>query len=135
MSFIASFGVVKALANLVSGKFADIYRREHMLVLGWLVGLPVPLMIASAPSWGSAISANSLLGIQSGLRLFRPVFFGGFIAPALGLGSITEARHLAAGIVLALLCGLGVGVVGTVAPLFVVDFVPKSEWNPHIGWL
>jgi MFS family permease len=50
-SFIVSFGVVKALANLVSGHFAEIYGRRRMLVLGWLVGLPVPFMIAWAPSW------------------------------------------------------------------------------------
>jgi MFS family permease len=68
-------------------------------------------------------------------RLFRPVFLGGFIVLSLGLGSIAEACDLAEWIVLALLCGLGVGAVATVAPLFVVDFAPKSEWNPRIGWL
>jgi MFS family permease len=68
-------------------------------------------------------------------RFFRPVFFGGFITLSLGLASIPEASNLAAWIVLALLCGLGVGAVATVAPLFVVDFAPKSEWNPRIGWL
>src|SRR5215471_20235264 len=45
VSFIVSFGVVKACANLVSGHLADVYGRKHMLVLGWLVGLPVPFMI------------------------------------------------------------------------------------------
>src|SRR5689334_25133097 len=52
VSFIVSFGAIKALANLVSGHFADIYGRKHMLVIGWLVGLPVPFMIAWAPNWG-----------------------------------------------------------------------------------
>lgn len=66
VSFIATFGVVKALANLVSGHFADIYGRKHMLVLGWLVGLPVPFMIAWAPSWSWVIAANALLGINQG---------------------------------------------------------------------
>jgi len=66
VSFIVSFGVVKALANLVSGHFADIYGRKHMLILGWLVGLPVPFMIAWAPSWGWVIAANALLGINQG---------------------------------------------------------------------
>src|ERR1700758_909493 len=46
VSFIVSFGVVKALANLVSGHFADIYGRKRMLVLGWIFGVPVPFMIA-----------------------------------------------------------------------------------------
>jgi MFS family permease len=66
VSFIVSFGVVKAIANLVSGHFADIYGRKLMLILGWLVGLPVPFMIAWAPSWSWVVAANALLGINQG---------------------------------------------------------------------
>lgn len=66
VSFIVSFGVVKALANLVSGHFADIYGRKHMLILGWLLGLPVPFMIGWAPSWGWVVAANALLGVSQG---------------------------------------------------------------------
>ena len=66
VSFIVSFGVVKAIANLVSGHFADVYGRKHMLVLGWLVGLPVPFMIAWGPNWGWVVAANALLGINQG---------------------------------------------------------------------
>src|SRR3954467_9138049 len=51
-SFIVSFGVVKACANLVSGHFADIHGRKKLLVLGWLFGLPVPFMVAFGPGWG-----------------------------------------------------------------------------------
>ncbi len=67
VSFIVSFGVVKACANLVSGHLADLYGRRHLLILGWLVGLPVPLMIAWGPRWGWIIAANALLGINQGL--------------------------------------------------------------------
>jgi MFS family permease len=66
VSFIVSFGVVKAVANLVSGHFADVYGRKQMLVLGWLVGLPVPFMIAWGPNWGWVVAANALLGINQG---------------------------------------------------------------------
>jgi MFS family permease len=66
VSFIVSFGVVKAVANLVSGHFADVYGRKVMLVLGWLVGLPVPFMIAWGPSWGWIVAANALLGVNQG---------------------------------------------------------------------
>jgi MFS family permease len=52
VSFIVSFGVVKALANLVSGHFADVYGRKAMLVLG--------------PSWTWIVAANALLGINQG---------------------------------------------------------------------
>src|SRR5262249_28695523 len=66
VSFIVSFGVIKALANLVSGHFADVYGRKHMLVLGWLVGSPVPFMIGWGPSWAWIVAANALLGINQG---------------------------------------------------------------------
>jgi MFS family permease len=65
-SFIVSFGVVKAFSNLISGHLADIYGRKHMLVFGWLIGLPVPFMIGWGPSWGWVIAANVLLGINQG---------------------------------------------------------------------
>jgi len=67
VSFIISFGVVKALANLVSGQLADAWGRKRVLVLGWLVGLPVSFMIIEAPSWGWIIAANALLGVNQGL--------------------------------------------------------------------
>jgi MFS family permease len=67
VSFIVSFGVVKALANLVSGQLADAYGRKHVLVIGWLVGLPVPFMLAWGPNWGWIVAANALLGINQGL--------------------------------------------------------------------
>src|SRR5579863_4582051 len=44
VSFIVSFGMVKALANLVSGQLADTWGRKYVLVLGWAVGLPVPFI-------------------------------------------------------------------------------------------
>jgi MFS family permease len=67
VSFIVSFGVVKACANLVSGQLADAWGRKRVLILGWLVGLPVPFIIIWAPSWGWVIAANALLGINQGL--------------------------------------------------------------------
>ena len=67
VSFIVSFGVVKACANLVSGHLADTYGRRNLLILGWLFGVPVPFMIGWGPSWGWIIAANALLGINQGL--------------------------------------------------------------------
>lgn len=65
-SFIVSFGLVKAFANLVSGQLADRWGRKHLLVLGWAFGLPVPFLILWAPSWGWIVAANALLGINQG---------------------------------------------------------------------
>jgi MFS family permease len=66
-SFIISFGVVKACSNLVSGTLADRVGRKKVLVAGWVVGVPVPFMIALAPSWGWIVAANVLLGVNQGL--------------------------------------------------------------------
>lgn len=66
-SFIASFGIAKAFTNLVSGQMADNVGRKRILVLGWLLALPVPLLIIWAPSWSWIIAANVLLGVSQGL--------------------------------------------------------------------
>jgi MFS family permease len=67
LSFIVSFGVVKALANLFAGRFSDRIGRKQILVAGWLFGLPVPVIIMLAPSWDWIVLANVLLGINQGL--------------------------------------------------------------------
>jgi MFS family permease len=67
LSFLISFGVVKALANLFAGRLSDRLGRKQILVAGWLFGLPVPLIIMFAPSWSWVVFANVLLGINQGL--------------------------------------------------------------------
>jgi MFS family permease len=67
VSFIASFGAVKAILNLFAGSMSDRWGRKRMLVLGWLFGLPVPFILLFAPDWDWIIFANVLLGINQGL--------------------------------------------------------------------
>jgi MFS family permease len=67
LSFIVTFGVTKALANLFAGALSDRIGRKKILVAGWIIGLPVPLLIMLAPTWGWIIAANILLGINQGL--------------------------------------------------------------------
>ena len=67
LSFLVSFGIVKALANLFAGRFSDRLGRKPILIAGWLIGLPVPLLIIYAPTWGWIVFANILLGVQQGL--------------------------------------------------------------------
>jgi MFS family permease len=66
LSFIVAFGVVKALSNVGSGMLADRFARKTMLVSGWLIGLPVPFMLAWGPSWTWIVAANVLLGANQG---------------------------------------------------------------------
>ena len=67
LSFLISFGIVKALANLFAGRMGDRFGRKRLLVLGWLFGLIAPIMIIFAPSWGWVVLANVFLGINQGL--------------------------------------------------------------------
>jgi MFS family permease len=67
LSFLISFGLVKAASNLFAGGLGDRIGRKRVLVVGWLVGLPVPFLIILAPSWGWIVFANVLLGINQGL--------------------------------------------------------------------
>jgi MFS family permease len=65
-SFIVGFGIVKAIANLLSGQLADTWGRKRVLVIGWLIGLPVPFVIIVAPNWEWVVAANVLLGLSQG---------------------------------------------------------------------
>jgi MFS family permease len=66
-TYIAAFGIVKAGTNFFAGTLSDRFGRKPVLVAGWLVGLPVPLLLIWAPSWGWVIFANVLLGVNQGL--------------------------------------------------------------------
>ena len=67
LSFIVAFGLAKALTNLGAGALAQRVGRRRLLIAGWAVALPVPLLIAVAPSWGWIVAANVLLGVNQGL--------------------------------------------------------------------
>ena len=67
LTYIVAFGLTKAATNFLAGTLADRYGRKPVLVAGWLVGLPVPLLIIWAPTWGWVVLANVLLGVNQGL--------------------------------------------------------------------
>lgn len=67
LTYIVAFGVVKAATNFVAGTLSDRVGRKPVLVAGWLVGIPVPFLLAFGPSWAWIILANILLGINQGL--------------------------------------------------------------------
>ena len=67
LSFIIAFGITKAITNYFTGKLANKYGRKNLLVVGWLVALPIPIILLYAPSWNWVIFANILLGINQGL--------------------------------------------------------------------
>jgi MFS family permease len=116
LSFIVTFGMVKAATNLLAGRLGDRWGRKRVLVLGWLVGVPLPLLIIWAPSWSWIVAANVLLGLNQGLTWSTTVImkidlvgparrglamglneFAGYLAvagAALGSGLLAEAYGL-----------------------------------------
>lgn len=67
LTYILAFGLAKAATNYFAGTLSDQYGRKPVLVAGWLIALPVPLMLIIAPSWGWIVAANVVLGISQGL--------------------------------------------------------------------
>ncbi len=67
LSFIVAFGLAKSFTNLGAGVLAERVGRRRLLILGWAVALPVPLLIAVAPSWTWIVAANVFLGVNQGL--------------------------------------------------------------------
>jgi MFS family permease len=67
LTFILAFGVAKAITNYLAGTWSDRIGRKPVLVVGWLVAVPVPLLLILAPSWTWVVVANILLGVSQGL--------------------------------------------------------------------
>lgn len=67
LTFIIAFGLVKAAANFAAGTLCDRFGRKPVLLAGWIVGIPVPLLLIWAPTWSWVVFANALLGVNQGL--------------------------------------------------------------------
>lgn len=67
LSFIAVFGITKALSNYLAGRLGDRWGRKPVLVAGWLIAAPVPFLLMWAPTWGWIVIANVFLGVSQGL--------------------------------------------------------------------
>ncbi|RSK25025.1 MULTISPECIES: MFS transporter [Hymenobacter] len=101
LSFIVVFGLTKAVANYYAGAWAGRMGRKNLLVLGWAFGLPVPLLLLWAPSWGWVIFANVLLGLNQGLAWSSTVVMKmDLVGPkqrGLAMGLNESAGYLAVG--------------------------------------
>jgi len=139
LSFLVGFGAVKAVANLLAGRLADRGGRKRILVAGWLAGLPVPLLLIWAPTWGWVVFANMLLGVNQGLCWSTTVImkidlvgperrglamglneFAGYVAvslAALGTGYLAAAHGLRPA---PFYPGIGVAIAGLALSLFAV---------------
>lgn len=66
-SFVVAFGLVKGAMNFIAGRLSERIGRKQVLLMGWLVALPIPIMIWFAPSWSWVVAATVLLGVNQGL--------------------------------------------------------------------
>ena len=103
LSFIIVFGISKAITNYYTGAFANKIGRKNLLVIGWLLGIPVPILLIYATNWNWIIAANILLGINQGLTWSSTVVMKidlvGEKNRGLAMGLNESAGYLAVGIV------------------------------------
>lgn len=67
LSFIVVFGITKAITNYYAGVLANKVGRKNLLIIGWIIGIPIPFILMLAPNWNWIIIANIFLGINQGL--------------------------------------------------------------------
>jgi MFS family permease len=103
LSFIVAFGVTKAIANYYTGRLANKIGRKNLLIIGWIIALPIPILLIYANSWAWIVVANVLLGISQGLTWSSTVVMKmdlvGEKQRGLAMGINEFAGYLAVGIV------------------------------------
>jgi MFS family permease len=118
LAFVLAFGAAKALSNLAAGDLAERVGRKRLLVVGWLVALPVPLLIGLASSWWFIVVANLLLGVNQGfawsMTVVMKIDLAGPRRRGLALGLNEAAGYL------------GVAVAAFATGLLATAFVPRT---------
>jgi MFS family permease len=152
VSFIITFGVVKALCNLFASHISESWGRKRLLVLGWIIGLPVPFIIIYANRWFWFDVANVLLGINQALTWSMTVIMKiDLVGPrrrGLALGLNEFAGYLAVGFMAWLTgeiaaryslrpepfyLGIGVAVAGLLVSLFFVrETIDHARYEAHL---
>lgn len=152
-AFVISFGASKAVVNLLAGALADRIGRRRVLLLGWLLGLPVPLLLIWAPSWSWVIAANVLLGVNQALTWSMTVNMMVDLAPASQRGLAAGVNEFAGYLGVSLLAfltglvaaatglrpepfylGIAVSVLGLALSLLVRETAPRTGAAP-LGWV
>jgi MFS family permease len=118
LAFVLAFGAAKAVSNLAAGDLAERIGRKRLLVIGWLVALPVPLLIGLAPSWWFIVVANVLLGVNQGfawsMTVVMKIDLAGPQRRGLALGLNEAAGYL------------GVALAAFATGLLATEFVPRT---------
>jgi MFS family permease len=118
LGFVVAFGAAKALTNLAAGDLAERIGRKRLLVIGWLVAVPVPVLIGLAPSWWWIVAANLLLGVNQGLAWSMTVVMKIDLAGPRRRG-VALGLNEAAGY-------LGVAIAAFASGLLAATYVPRT---------
>ena len=157
LSFIVGFGLTKSFANLFGGGLMDRLGRRRVLVLGWAIGLPVPLLIIWAPQWEWIVAANLLLGINQGLCWTATIIMMMDVMGAKRRGLSTGLNEfvgysgvavatIAAGLIAAsfaprphpFFLGIGLAMIGLLLSAFFVEETihhARKEATQNSGWI
>ena len=84
------------------------------------------LGLLTSPIWGA---------LAERLKLYRQLFVWSFLLTALAIAAVPMLRGSWGWMASAFAIGAGSGGAATLATLFVLDFAPRTEWEPRIGWL
>jgi MFS family permease len=118
LAFVVAFGAAKAVTNLAAGDLAERLGRKRLLVLGWLVALPVPVLIGVASSWWLIVVANLLLGVNQGfawsMTVVMKIDLAGPRRRGLALGLNEAAGYL------------GVAAAAFVSGILATTFAPRT---------
>jgi len=152
-AFVISFGVAKAVVNLVAGAWADRIGRRAVLRLGWALGLPIPLLLIWAPSWPWIVAANVLLGVNQALTWSMTVNMMVDLVPAARRGFAAGVNEFAGYLGVSLLAfltglvaaahglrpepfylGIGVSALGLLLALLVPETAPAARPSP-LRWI
>jgi MFS family permease len=118
LAFVVAFGAAKAVTNLAAGALAERAGRKRLLVAGWVVAFPVPLLVGLAPAWWWVVAANVLLGVNQGLAwsmtVVMKIDLAGPARRGLALGLNESAGYL------------GVAVAAFVTGALAADHAPRT---------
>ncbi|MFH4969379.1 MFS transporter [Gaetbulibacter sp. M240] len=139
LSFITAFGITKALANYYTGRLANRFGRKTLLLFGWCLALPIPLILIYAPNWSWVILANVLLGISQGFTWSSTVVMKidlvGEKDRGLAMGLNEFSGYLAVGVV-AFLTGYVAQTYGiTPYPFYIGIFIAVTGFLVTAIWI
>lgn len=117
---IVTAGIVPVLLPVMLAAIS-----HQLATVAWVMGA-YNLGLFSSPLWGRAAERR---------KDYRALFTLSLLATAGCTAVLPCLTSLSGWLPVALALGVGAAGAATLATLFIVDFTPRAEWEPRIGWL